>query len=192
MPGDYLPDDLKCLWQELSVNPAPVSPDELRTEVGKLKKWLGRRFVIGGGAALIVVVAYIAFFVIFPNVWQRVGSAMTVLGAGYMIGQILLRRSRMMLDTAGTECLRFYREELERQRDFHQGPWFWSRLVLILPGPLIFIVGFARNHPQWAPFLWFEAATFLAIAAIAVPLNLRLARKFQRRIDALDQSQRSE
>ena len=53
MPGDYLPDDLKNLWQELSTNPVPVSIDGLRGEMGKLRKratpsvchWRRRRVV---------------------------------------------------------------------------------------------------------------------------------------------------
>ena len=33
--------------------------------------------------------------------------------------------------------------------------------------------------------------TFLVIAAVVVPLNLRMARKYQRRIDALDAASQS-
>jgi hypothetical protein len=53
MLGDYLPDDLKILWKELSTSPLQLSPD---------------------------------------------------------------------------------RAELESQRDFHWGKWFWSRLLILLPG----------------------------------------------------------
>jgi hypothetical protein len=69
-----------------------------------------------------------------------------------------------MPDMDETESLRFYRDELERQRDFHQGRWFWSRL---------------------ATFGWMELAAFIIFCACAVPLNLGLARKYQRRIDVL-------
>jgi hypothetical protein len=192
MPGDNPPDDLKNLWQELSVNPAPVPIDELRTEVGKLREGLRCRLVIGGAAALVVVVSYILFFFVFPSVFERTGAVMTIVGAGYLIGQILLRRSRKTLDPADTECLRFYRTELERQRDFHRGAWLWSRLALFLPGPLVFCVGFAQAHPRLALVEWFAGVTFLALIAIAVPLNLRLAQKYQRRLDALDRSQKGE
>jgi len=89
-------------------------------------------------------------------------------------------------EAGGTSCIQYYRAELERKRDFHRGTWFWSRLLIFLPGPLLFCVGFAQAHPEIATFIWLEFAALLILAVIAVPLNLRLARKFQRRIDALN------
>ena len=76
-----------------------------------------------------------------------------------------------------TESIRFYRNELERQRDFHRGWWFWSRLVIFLPGPVIFLVSVALTFPQAATFVWLELAAFVFFVSTAVPLNLRLARK---------------
>lgn len=83
-------------------------------------------------------------------------------------------------------CASFYRAELERQRDFHRGWWFWSRTLIFMPGPVIFFIGLAQTYPKRATFVWLELAAALILAAIAVPLNFRLARKYQRRIDALD------
>lgn len=34
--------------------------------------------------------------------------------------------------------------------------------------------------------IWLEFVSLLVLVTIAVPLNLRLARKYQRRLDALD------
>src|SRR5260370_27167279 len=96
-----------------------------------------------------------------------------------------------MPDMGETDCMSFYRAELERQRDFHRGRWFWSRLLIFLPGPLVFCVGFAQAYPGLALYIWLEFATLLILAPIAVLLNLGLARKYQRRIDALDASLKS-
>jgi hypothetical protein len=186
MPGDYLPDDLKILWKELSTNPLQLSLEQLRTEMEKLQKGLRRRFVIGGGAALSVIAAWTLYFFLFPNRLQRIGSVLTALGAGYTIVQLKMRPARTMPNVGETGCTEFYRAELERQRDFHRGKWFWSRLLILLPGPLVFCVGFAQAYPEIALFIWLNFAAILILAAIAVPLNLRLARKYQRRIDALD------
>jgi len=191
MAGDYLPNDLKMLWKELSVNPLQVSPDQLRKEAEKLRKGLRRRSVIGGGAAWIGVVIWTIFFFLFPNRLQRVGSILTVLGSAYLLVQLRMRPARAMPDVGETDCTEFYRAELERQRDFHRGKWFWSRLVVVLPGPVMFCVGFAQSHPEIALFIWLELAVILVLAAIAVPLNLRLARKYQRRIDTLNASLKS-
>lgn len=186
MTGDYLPDDLKRLWQELSTSPLQLSPEQLRQEVEKLQKGLRRRLVIGGGAALSVIAAWTLYFFLFPNRLQRIGSVLTALGAGYTIVQLKMRPARAMPNVGETGCSDFYRAELERQRDFHRGKWFWSRLLIFLPGPLVFCLGFAQAFPELAWLIWLNLAAILILAVIAVPLNLRLARRYQRRIDALD------
>jgi len=188
MAGDYLPNDLKVLWKELNTNPRQISPDQLGKEAKRLRTGLRRRSVIGGGAALFVIAGFTLSFFIFQNTWQRIGSILTVAGAGYMVVQLRMRSARATVDIGETDCVRFYRAELERQRDFHQGKWFWSRLLILLPGPFIWFVGFAQASPKLAPMIWLEFAAFLILGAIAVPLNLRLARKYQRRIDVLDKS----
>lgn len=190
MAGDYLPNDLKVLWQELATNPVQITLDDLQEEEGKLRKGIRKRSVVGGGAALIGGVSYAFFFFLFPNVLQRIGSVLTVLGAVYLLIQLRMRPAGVMPDLGGTESIRFYRAELERQRDFHRGWWLWSRLIIILPGPVVWMVGSVQAYPQIAKFMWWVLATFLILAVIAVPLNLRLARQYQRRVDALDLSQK--
>jgi hypothetical protein len=186
-----VPDDLKLLWKELSANPPQISPDQLRKEAEMLKKGLRRKSVIGFGAVFSAIAGFTLFFFLFPNSWQRIGSILTVMGAGYSGVQLRMRRARTMPDIGQTACVAFYRAELERRRDFHRGKWFWSRLLIFLPGPLIFCVGFVQAYPEIAPFIWLEFATLLILCAIAVPLNLRSARRYQHRIDALDESLKS-
>ena len=103
MAGDYLPDDLKILWKELSTNPLQIAPDQLRKEAEKLEKGLRRRSIIGGGAAWIVIAAWTLFFFIFPNRLQRIGSVLTVLGCGYMLVQLKMRPARAMPDVGETD-----------------------------------------------------------------------------------------
>lgn len=186
MAGDYLPNDLNSLWKELSTTPLELSPDQLRQEAEKLRKGLSRRSIVGGGAAAIGIASWTLFFFVFPNWLQRIGSILTVAGAGFLVVQLRMRRASDLPDLGATGCIEYYRAELERQRDFYRGKWFWWRLTIFLPGPLIWIVGFAQAHPELATFIWLEGAAFLILTAVAVPLNLRLARKYQRRIDALD------
>lgn len=186
MAGDYLSNHLKDLWQELSADPVRFTLEDLHRDEEKLRKRVGRRSVVGGGAALIVAVLFAVSFFVFPNLVQRIGSVLTVLGAGYGIIQLRLRPSHVMPDMGETESIRFYRAELERQRDFHRAWWLWSRLIILLPGPVVWMVGSVRAWPKAATLTWWTLATFLILAAVAVPLNLRLARQYQRRIDALD------
>ena len=190
MAGDYLPNDLKVLWQELATNPVQLTLDDLRKEEGKLRKGIRKRSVVGGGLALIGIVLWAVFFFAVPNVLQRIGSVLTVVGFGYLLIQILMRPARVMPDVGETESIQFYRAELEQQRDFQRGRWLWSRLVIFLPGPVVWMVGLLRAYPEIATYMWCVLATYLILAIIAVPLNLRLARQYQRRIDALDVSQK--
>ena len=188
MEGDYLPKDLEILWKGLSVNPPPISLDQLRKEDKRLRRGLRKRLLIGAGAAFTVMAAWTVFFFLFRNSLQRIGSILTVGGAAYGFIQLLMRRARTMADVAETASQQFYRGELERQRDFHKGTWLWSRLFVFLPGPLLWYVGLANAYPKFAPFIWLQLATFFILGAIAIALNLRVAKKYQRRIDALDSS----
>ena len=189
MRSDYLPDDLKTLWKDLATNPVPVSADDLRRESRKLRGGVGLRNWFASGVSFFVVVAYSVYFFVFKTALERIGSALAIAGAINVIVQFLRRPARPMPDAVAIECIRFYRAELERQRDFHLGKGVFSWLLPFLPGPIVWAIGFALAHPVFAPFIKLEMAAFLLIAAIVVPLNLRMARKFQRRIDALDASQ---
>jgi hypothetical protein len=170
----------------LSAHPVQFSPHQLREEAEKLRLGLRRRSIVGSGAAWIVIAAWTIFFFIFHNTLQRIGSIVTVVGTSYMLVQLRKRRGSAMPNLGETDCVRFYRVELERQRDVHQGIWLWSRLAFFMPGPVIWMVGFAQAYPKIAPFIWIELAAFVILAASAARGNLRLAQKYQHRINALD------
>jgi hypothetical protein len=79
----------------------------------------------------------------------------------------------------------FYRAALQRQRDFHSGIRFWSRIAMVTPGPFVFLYG-AGIGPELAKEYYAPILIFVAGIIAAIPLNLRRARKFQRQIDELD------
>jgi hypothetical protein len=190
MRSDYLPDDLKKLWQELAANPVQVSPDGLRRESGKLRNVVSLRNWFVAAVCCLIIAAYGFFFFLSKTALERLGSALSIAGAANVIVQFLKRPGRAMAGSRAIESSRFYRSELERQRDFHRGKGIASWLLPVLPGPILFNVAVALDRPILAPIIALQMAAFLTIAAIVVPLNLRMARKYQRRIDALDASQR--
>lgn len=189
MRSDYLPDDLTKLWKELASNPVQVSADDLRNESRGLRTGLGFRNWFVVVVCCIIITAYGRFFFFSKTALERFGSALSIAGAANVIVQFLRRPARTMPNSA-VESIRFYRAELERQRDFHRGKGINSWLLPFLPGPMIFNIAFALDRPIFAPIVALQMAAFLMIAVIVVPLNLRMARKYQRRIDALDASQR--
>ena len=67
-----------------------------------------------------------------------------------------------------------------------EGPTSLPR-VTIFPSYMLFYIGFAMTHPEFGR--WFAgaiAACLIVLGIVAVPLNLRLSRKYQRQIDELD------
>jgi hypothetical protein len=89
---------------------------------------------------------------LYPNLLARVGSVLSVVGAAYIFVRICLRPARTVPDLGETESIRFYRAELEPQRNFHRGAWLWSRVVLFVTGPMIFLLGFAQGYPTFPTF----------------------------------------
>jgi hypothetical protein len=140
-------------------------------------------------------VAYFALcFFLLHDTLTRIGSILGVFGFGYWLVRLVVGRGRTIPDLGETDAVRFYRAELERVRDSHRRMmWRW----LILPPPFIlFDLFFARIYEKRWPFiawsLWFSCALLLAVFVIWVPLMyLRVARKYQSRIDALDAAVRS-
>jgi len=186
---DYLPDEVSRLWRELATNPVQVSADDLRREARKLQSRIRLRNSFVPVVCCLIIAAYFFFLLHSATALERIGSVMSILGAGNGIAQFWRRPGRMMPAAGAIECVRFYRGELERQRDFHRGKGVLSWLLPILPGPILFNVAFALDRPVLATLVELQLVLFLAVAAIVVPLNLRLARRYQRRLDALDASQ---
>jgi Flp pilus assembly pilin Flp len=190
MPDDDVPNNLKTLWEGMNTNPLHLSPDQLREEAEKLQKGLRKRSIVVRLVALLVIAGFALLLTHFHSALQRIGSALAILGGTDMfVTQLRRRPARVMPDTGQTECIRFYRAALERQRDFHRGTWFGWLLRLTLPaGVLIFCAGTALADPEHATVVGLIAAVWLIMAVRAVQLSLRLARMFQGRIDALDAS----
>lgn len=128
---------------------------------------------------------------------HRMGFYLLIGGMLYMTLQLLARRSGLPSRQDSPVSPAAYRLELERQRDFHAGGWLWSRVILLVPGPLLLLsnMGQAFSHTAYSPGSAAETAlldallilvVFFALLVLAIPLNKFVARKYQRRIDDLD------
>jgi amino acid permease len=167
---------------------APMSqqPDILSRTQALMKK-VKKRTLTGYVVCFVLVASFGSIIFIFPNPFQRLGSGLTVIGILYLAYQLHERRNRKLpSEIKSLDCAAFYRTELERQRDFHRGAWFWSRLIVLVPGYILFLVGFAIAYPELKRLLSMIGACFIALCIVAIPLNLRLSRKYQRQIDELD------
>jgi hypothetical protein len=184
--------DVRDTWQSQQVEAFRMPLDVIRGRIEKFDRNIRRRHYIGYAVCLFVIGNSIWWVIIFPNLIQRIGALLTILGTGYLGYQLLLHQIQKKTSAVnGAEMgnaasTGFYRANLERQRDFHRGIWFWSRLVIFVPGPFVFCLGTAIAHPETARQMRVQALIFAFLAALAVPLNLGMARKYQRQIDELD------
>ncbi len=193
-------DDIQSAWQDQATEPFKMSSEDIHNRLGKLEKKIqrarGRRFA-GYGVGIFVIAAFIKNFLDFPSLLERIGAVLTIFGTGYLIYQLRQTQGRkgwsaLSGGDGSTTSFAYYRRELERMRDFHRGRLFWTRLVVLLPGPLVFCAGFTVAHPELLKSNLWNGALLLTFATLAIPLNLWLARRYQRRIDELDLMQKEQ
>ena len=164
-----------------------MSQEDIQRGIENLRATVRKRNLVGGGACLVVALSFALYLFLFKTALMRIGAALTVASALYMAMQILLiRKGAKTGDWKVSDSLAVYRAELERQRDFHRGAWFWSRLVAIVPGYLIFFAGMAIAFPKTARPTAGIVAFFIFIGFMAVRMNLSQARNYQKEIDRLD------
>jgi hypothetical protein len=193
MTNDHQPDEIRSLWQKQDSGSFRMSPEEIRRRVRALEKNLRRRTWAGLAVCLLVVAGAVYWLAIFDDPLQRLGSVLTIAGVAYLAWQLRRTDRTAGSDLAraaasgGMESTAYHRAALERLRDFHRGKALWSRLAILVPGPIIFFIGFANAHPEVGTTIRIEAIVFAAFVVIAVPLNLKLAGRYARQIAELDQ-----
>lgn len=181
--------DARKLWQDQPLEGMTMSLKQVHERIEKLSRMVRRRNIIGGFACITVLLGFSYFFVALTHPAERIGAALTAVGAGYIMYQLAsqkMGRQSMAEERQAEASVAFYRSELQRQRDFHQGVWLWSRMLIFAPGPFIFLVGMAEANPATTKLVLMEGAIVAALLIWAIPRNLRLAKKYQQELDALD------
>jgi hypothetical protein len=149
-------------------------------------KEIRKRTITGTFICAFEIVWFASTFHTTTNTTEQVGCLLTIGAMLYMGYQLLARRSTLSLRDESPTTPDAYRSELELQRDFHSGGWLWSRVVLMVPGFLLFCIGLAGTHPRSTISIAGTTAALLTLCTLAIPNNLRIARRYQRRIDDLD------
>ena len=177
-------DDVAALWRAQSSEGFRMSNEEIRNRIETMNRKMRRRTIGGYLLCATIIVSFAGWLFIGMNSLQLVGAVLTIIAVSYMAWQIRANRFRTpSIDVVDT--LEHLRRELARQRDFHRGTRFWSRMLLLVPGGLIFFAGFARAHPEVIRIIRFEIISFVVFALAAIPLNMWMARRYQKQIDAL-------
>ncbi len=182
-------DELRNLWQDQPVEPVKMSIEDIRRKAQAFETKVGRGYRIAWVILIFCLIGYASFFFIFTNPVQRAGSCLTV--AGYLVGAYQLRKrgpARRVPENPAEATCAAYRGELERQREFHLS--VFSRLLVFVPGPVVFIMGFVGADLGTGQAIALATALVLPVFLLGVPLSRREARKLQGEIAALDAARR--
>jgi hypothetical protein len=178
-------DDVAALWRAQSSEGFRLSNEEIRNRIETMNRKMRRRTFDGYLIFATITIFLGGWMFVDRNKLEAIGAVLTIIGYGYVAWQIRANRFRSYSSDAGG-TLQHLRNELVRQRDFHRlGSRFWWRLSFIVPGPLVFLAGFAQAHPEIIRMIRFEVVSFVVFALSAIPLNMWMARRYQKQIDAL-------
>ena len=183
-------DEVAALWQAQSSSEFRMSSEEIRGRIEAMHRKMRRRtfdgYLVGGS----LIAFFVGWMFVGMNSLQMIGAVLAIIGISYMAWQVRANRFRLPSIDAG-DTLEHLRNELVRQRDFHRGSRIWSRMLLFVPGPLVFTFGLAQAHPEepTSTLIRFEIISFVVIAIAAIPLNAWMAKRYQKQIDALTRLQ---
>ncbi len=191
MANDSQPDDVVTLWQAQGTDGFRMSTEDIHRKIETMNRKVRRRTIDGYLVCAILIVFFIGWMFARMNSLQTLGAILTIIGVSYLAWQLRQNRFRGALagDAGNSASLDHLRTELARQRDFHRGATFWWRMLVFVPGPLVFFAGFAQAHPEVVRTIRYETIAFVVLAIAAIPLNLWMARGYQRQIDELSRLQ---
>lgn len=186
MGGDDGHNGVQRLWRDQPGEEVQMSAQEVRGLAEKFERTITQRNRREYAAAAFVVVWFSVWAWFAETVLVALGCWLVVLAALWVVFH--LHRRGAARRPAGEQDvmsgLEFTRSELVRQRDLLRSVWWWYLLPFV-PGMLLILVGYSLEGSElWAllPSGIVAAVTFVGIGL----LNQRVARKLQRRIDALD------
>jgi hypothetical protein len=194
MANDSQPDDVVTLWQAQGSDGFRMSTEDIRKRIETMNRKLRRRNFDMYLVCSVLIVFFIGSMFVGMNSLQKVGAVLSIIGDSYLAWQIRQNRFRGAAtgQSGDTASLDHLRTELARQRDFHRGATFWSRMVALAPGLLLFLAGFAQAqqaHPKVVRIIHFETISCIFFLIAAIPLNYWMARRYQRQIDELSRLQ---
>jgi hypothetical protein len=179
--------DVLALWQDQTAEGFRMTPEEIQRRAQALETRMRVATRNGYKVFAFLIVGFSLWAIFDSDPITRAGAVAIVLSVVYIGCQAYRSRFRKApapaVPAASIDHLRM---ELARQRDFHRGKRFWSRLLFIAPAGSLFFYGFATAHPELIRIIRFEIACFIVLVLAAIPLNLRMASKYQRQIDELD------
>jgi hypothetical protein len=186
-------DDPRNIWQTQEVEEMRFSVEELRAKADKFQRRIWRRNLREYLAALFVIVFFAATYWNTHQVVPRIAFAWIIAWSVFYIWYMWRWGSATPVpaNMGNAACVGFYRNELARQRDLLRSVWRWVVLPIVPGLALLAIWKFVSARPEK---LWQEVGWLLfeiALLAIVAWLNVRAARRLDRRISELDRERAS-
>ena len=174
------------LWQQQTSEGFRLTAEQIQMSLQKLEARVRSRTRDIYLATAFTTVGFGVWAFVTHDLLTRIGAIMLIVAGNFLLLQVHRNRIRRSHDPQmAVPSLEHLRNELQRQMDFHRGKQLWSRLLVMFPAGLFFFSAFAHAHPELM-IIRFELVSFVLILIAAIPLNLRLARKYQRQIEELD------
>ena len=121
-----------------------------------------------------------------PNLLQTVGGSLMVLAMLYYVYQIYAHRARRLPPgIAPEDVLLFYERELERREAFHRGGVLGARILVMVPGYLLYLAGLVAANPPVLIRIALIFVVWFSLLMLAVPLNINISRRYQHRTATL-------
>ena len=167
----------------------PNTFGELRTHVEDFEREIRRRNRLAYAVCAVLMTSFGRVALLASSQIEMIGALITVAGTVFLAYQV----SRFPAAAMPTQfdfatAVQFYRQELRRQSDFHSAGAVWLRLSLLFPGPILIGIILTRvARPDRIGAIIMQLAIFIALAVGTVALNQRMVRRYDRRLQALDQ-----
>jgi hypothetical protein len=165
---------------------SPVEVCSLPEAIQTLRAKVSRRTVGGFVLAVAETLAYATLIYVFSSPIQRLGCGVGIAAMLYTGYQLFAWRTRKAPVAEDVLHGDYYRAELLRQRNFHRGLCLWSRLTAMICALVLFCVGGIIAAPGGLRAYVAIGIGLIYVRLVAVWLNLRQARNYQRDTEHLD------
>lgn len=186
--------DPRTAWQDETVSPLRMSPEQIRRKAEGMNRRLRYMLPI---SLFIVMPAWAATFLWVAlndsEPLQRAGAVLVFGGVLYMIYRTLaLRRAMLKLrqETQAQPSIAFLHGMLRLFSEYGSGKGFWKAWFALYPAAMVFTLGGGLadgGEPHGLGYLPFVVVAVISVAI--VPVNLRKMRRMQRRLEQLDGSE---
>ena len=176
MTADLWSEDARGLWQSQESVVTRMSADDMRARANRWNRAFESTNWIAFACAGFLLLFFVAMLAINQTAIQRVGAAIGIVSALYLVGLGLRIASRRWIDETAT-CVRAYKAQLERRRQADIGS---ARTILLMMTGCALL----SSPGDWVPWT-LTVASQLGGGIVVYVYLCRQARRFQTRINEL-------